>query len=191
MSTAASVDVSAWAFGPEGGVALRDRLRHLGVAAGVVAAIGVAGALGFVAFVSFAGTEDSPVPASSASDSDGTTTSVAPVLPQPLLITDLRLTDSVDAATGEPGSSLSTFGVAEPVHLWLSFDAGDAAGSLTAVWFRGDQRIARLKAPLPDVASQMVFPLPQVAVDQPGSYRVEVRSNRDVVAAETFEVTNG
>jgi hypothetical protein len=116
---------------------------------------------------------------------------VEPVaLPQPLQITDLRLTDAVDAATGEPGSSMHAFGISEPVHLWLSFEAGDAAGALTAVWFQGDHRIARLKAPIPDVASQMVFPLPEVAVDQTGSYRVEVRFQRDVVAAETFEVTS-
>jgi hypothetical protein len=159
--------------------------------AGMLVALGVAGALGFVAFVSFAGSSDSPVPARSTAVAHGTPTSVAPVLPEPLLITDLRLTSSVDATTGEPGSTTHTFGVSEPVHLWLSFEAGDVTGALTAVWFRGDHRIARLKAPLPDVASQMVFPLPEVAVDQPGSYRVEVRSHRDVVAAETFEVTHG
>ena len=44
---------------------------------------------------------------------------------------------------------------------------------------------------LPGAASQMVFPLPQVAVDRPGFYRVEVRSHGDMLAAESFEVTNG
>jgi hypothetical protein len=76
------------------------------------------------------------------------------------------------------------------VQLWLSFEAGDSTDPLTAVWFRGEKKVARLTAPLPDAASQMVFPLPQVAADQPGSYRVEVRSASDVVAAESFEVTD-
>ncbi|MFN2590238.1 MAG: hypothetical protein ABR518_05670, partial [Actinomycetota bacterium] len=105
-------------------------------------------------------------------------------------VTDVRLTDAVDAATGAPSAASKVFRIGEPVHLWLSFEAGDATGSLTAVWFRDDRKIARLQAPLPDAASQMVFPLPEIAADQPGSYRVEVRSSGDVVVAETFEVTD-
>jgi hypothetical protein len=190
MNAAISVDASAWAYGPQGGAGVRYRLRPFGLAAGVLVALGAAAALGFVAFVNFAGNQDAPAAATSASQGVEAA-AVAPVAPLPLQITDLRLTDAVDAATGEPASSTHTFGIDEPVHLWLSFDAGDATGSLTAVWFRGSNRVARLKAPLPDVTSQMVFPLPEVAVDRPGSYRVEVRSHRDVVAAETFEVTNG
>ena len=77
------------------------------------------------------------------------------------------------------------------MHLWLSFEAGEQTAPLTAVWFRGNSKVSRMTAPLPDAASQMVFPLPQVAVDRPGSYRVEVRSNGDVLVAESFEVTNG
>ena len=191
MNGAVAVGTSSWAFGPEGRDALRDRLRPLWLAGGVVAAIGVAGALGFVAFVTFAGSDDparTALPLESGVQSEG----LEPALPapQPLEITDLRLTDAVDAATGEPAGSTHTFGMGDPVQLWLSFEVGDATGSLTAVWFRGDKKVARLNAPLPGAASQMVFPLPEVAVDQPGPYRVEVRSNGDVLAAESFEVTN-
>ena len=190
MSGATAIGVPAWAYGPQGREAVRDRLRPFGLAAGLIAAVGVAGVLGFVAFVTFAGSQDAARTAlPTGVESEGLTRALA--VPEPLQITDLRLTDTVDAATGEPAGSTHAFGMGEPVHLWLSFEAGDATGSLTAVWFRGDKRVARLKAPLPGAASQMVFPLPEVAVDQPGSYRVEVRSSGDVLAAETFEVTNG
>jgi len=192
MSTAVAVDVSAWAYGPSGRETLRDRLQPFWLVFGVMAAVGVAGVLGFVAFVTFAGSRDAlpaALPAQAGVEAEG----LAPALAasEPLEITDVRLTDSVDAATGQPGGSAHTFAMGEPVHLWLSFEAGDATGSLTAVWFRDDKKVARLTAPLPGAASQMVFPLPEVAVDQPGSYRVELRSSSDVLAAESFEVTNG
>ena len=187
MSGATAIATPAWAFGPKGASALRDRVRPFGVAAGVLASIGLAGAIGFVAFVKVAGSDDPAVPAASAP----VEISVPEVVvPQPLHVTDLRLTDAVDAATGEPARQLTAFDIGEPVHLWLSFDAGDHTGPLTAVWFRGHSKIARVQAPLPDAASQMVFPLPEVAVDRPGWYRVEVRSDRDVLAAESFEVTH-
>jgi hypothetical protein len=190
MSGTAAVGVSAWAYGPSGREAVRDRLQPFWLVFGVVAALGVAGVLGFVAFVTFAGSQDSATSAIPAGvESEGLTPALA--APEPLEITDIRLTDAVDAATGQPAGSTHTFGMGEPVHLWLSFEAGDATGSLTAVWFRDEKRVARLTAPLPGAASQMVFPLPEVAVDQPGSYRVEVRSSSDVLAAESFEVTNG
>jgi hypothetical protein len=190
MSGVAAIGVTAWAYGPRGRDAVRDRLQPFWLAFGLVAAVSVAGVLGFVAFVTFAGSQDAArtaLPGGVESDS----LTPAQAVPAPLQITELRLTDAVDAVTGEPAGSTHTFGMGEPVQLWLSFEAGDATGSLTAVWFRGDKRVARLTAPLPGAASQMVFPLPEVAVDQPGSYRVEVRSSSDVVAAETFEVTNG
>ena len=190
MSGAVAIDASAWAFGPQGREAVRDRLQPFWLVTGIAAAIGVAGILGFSAFVTFAGSTDSdsaPALDQAAAPAEG----LAPALPAPVPfeITDLRLTDAVDAATGEPAGSTHTFGMGEPVHLWLSFEVGDASGPLTAVWFRGDRKVARLEAPLPGAASQMVFPLPEVAADQPGSYRVEVRSSGDVVAAESFEVT--
>jgi len=191
MSGAAAIGASAWAYGPVGRDAARARLRPFWLAGGVVAAVCVAGVIGFVAFVTVAGSEDAArtaLPAQTGVESEGLTP--APATLEPLQITDLRLTDSVDAATGDPANATHTFGMGEPVHLWLSFEAGDATGSLTAIWFRGDKRVARLTAPLPGAASQMVFPLPEVAVDQPGSYRVEVRSSSDVLAAESFEVTN-
>jgi hypothetical protein len=161
------------------------------MAAGVLAGLGLAVVLGFVAFVSIAGRSDPAPVAMSSQPVAEMDAPVADPIAQPLLITDVRLTDAVDAATGEPGLSTFTFGTGEPVHLWLSFEAGDQTGPLTAVWFRGHNKVARLTAPLPGTASQMVFPLPEVAVDRPGAYRVEVRSNGDVLAAESFEVTNG
>lgn len=191
MSGAAAIGVSTWAYGPQGREAVRDRLQPVWLVVGLIAAVGVAGVLGFVSFVTFAGSEDAaraPLPVQTGVDSEGLTPALA--APEPLEITELRLTDAVNAATGEPSNPAHTFGMGEPVNLWLQFEAGDATGSLTAVWFRGDKRVARLTAPLPDAASQMVFPLPEVAVDQPGSYRVEVRSSSDVLAAESFEVTN-
>ena len=190
MSGAIAIGTSAWAFGPEGREAVRDRLQPFWLIIGIFAAVGVAGVLGFSAFVTFAGSSDSDsaLPAQQAGvQSEGLEPALP--LPVPLQITDVRLTDAVDAATGEPAGSTHTFGMGEPVNLWLSFEAGDATGSLTAVWFRGDRKVARLQAPLPGAASQMVFPLPEVAMDQPGSYRVEVRSSSDVLAAESFEVT--
>lgn len=191
MSGSISIGVDAWAYGPQGRDGVRDRLRPVGLVAGILGALGAAAVVGFVAFVMVAGSDDAAPPATGSPAAPGTDASALESLAaQPLLITDLRLTDAVDAATGEPASSIHTFGIGEPVHLWLSFEAGDANESLTAVWFRGESRIARLKAPLPDAASQMVFPLPQVAVDRPGSYRVEVRSHRDVLVAESFEVTH-
>lgn len=192
MSGAISIGVDAWAYGPRGRDGVRDRLRPFGLAAGVLGALGAAAVVGFVGFVMIAGSDHAALPATDAPAAAGAdAAALGSVAARPLLITDLRLTDAVDAATGEPASSIHTFGIGEPVHLWLSFEAGDATAPLTAVWFRGESRIARLKAPLPDAASQMVFPLPQVAVDRPGSYRVEVRSHRDVLAAESFEVTHG
>jgi hypothetical protein len=192
-----SVDSSeAWAFGPQTGTRVPSGggshpWRPFGLAAGVVAGLGLAAVLGFVAFVSIAG-RDQPVPAAvSAPSASVPDVAVVDPLAAPLLITDVRLTAAVDAATGEPGSSTHTFGTGEPVNLWLSFEAGDQTGPLTAVWFRGHRTVATLTAPLPGTATQMVFPLPQVAVDRPGAYRVEVRSGSDVLASESFEVTNG
>jgi hypothetical protein len=200
-----SVDSSeAWAFGPQAGTRVSRRggshpWRPFGLAAGVVAGLGLALVLGFVAFVSIAGRDD-PVPATVSAppaavpdaavpDASVPDASVTDPVAAPLVITDVQLTAAVDAATGEPGSSTRTFGTGEPVNLWLSFEAGYQTGPLTAVWFRGHRTIATLTAPLPGTASQMVFPLPQVAVDRPGAYRVEVRSGSDVLAAESFEVT--
>jgi hypothetical protein len=191
MSEAVAIGVSAWAYGPQGRDAVRDRLHPVWVVFGVGMAVAVAGVLGFVAFVTFAGSRDA-VPTAPSLQTRVGSDGLAPALPaiEPLEITDVRLTDAVDAATGEPSNATHTFGIGEPVHLWLSFETGEATGSLTAVWFRGDKRVARLSAPLPGAASQMVFPLPEVAADQPGPYRVEVRSGGDVLAAESFEVTN-
>jgi hypothetical protein len=162
------------------------------VTTGVLAAVGAAVAIGFVAFVNIMGTEDAVAPpAVQTAGIDAQPAAVEAPLAQPLVITDVQLTDAVDAVTGEPMNPTNTFGVGEPVHLWLSLEAGDATGSLTAVWFRGDKKVARLTAPLPDAALQMVFPLPELSVDRPGSYRVEVRSHGEVLTAESFEVTNG
>jgi hypothetical protein len=136
-----------------------------------------------------AGSDDAASPATSG---PAPVTAVEPaVAADPFLLTDLRLTTAVDATTGEPADQTNSFGIGEPVQLWLSFEAGEHTAPLTAVWFRGENKVARLTAPLPDAASQMVFPLPQVAMDRPGEYRVEVRSQGDVLAAESFEVTNG
>ena len=188
MSGAIAVGDSAWAFGPEGGERVRDRLQPVWLVGGLIGAVLVAGLIGFVAFVTFAGSKD-PVQTAlprSGVESDAIEPAVAPV---PLEITDIQLTDAVDAATGEPAGSTRNFEMGEQVQLWLSFEAGDDTSDLTAVWFRGDRKVAKLQAPLPGAASQMVFPLPQVAVDQPGSYRVEVRSAGDVIASQSFEVT--
>jgi hypothetical protein len=104
-------------------------------------------------------------------------------------VTDIRLTDSVDPATGEPGPAIQAFAPDDTVRLWFEFEATDLSRPLTVVWFHGDKKVARLTASLPGEASQMVFPLPELAVKRAGLYRVEVRSSRDVLAAETFEVT--
>jgi hypothetical protein len=74
------------------------------------------------------------------------------------------------------------------VRLWFSFEAVDLSQPVTVVWLREERKVARLTAPLPNTASQMVFPLPEVAAERPGVYRVEIRSGRDVLATETFEV---
>lgn len=196
MDAVSSVSVDAgeaWAFGPTGPKVPRGRLRPFGITAGVLAGIVVAGLVGFVAFVNLVGEEDAstgaaPSPHEVSADEPA---GAAPAVTQPLEVTDVRLTGEIDPATGEPGISTQAFAIGEPVQLWLSFDAGDDTAPLTAVWFRGTHAVARLEAPLPDASSQMVFPLPQVAVDRAGSYRVEVRSRGDVLAAETFEVTYG
>lgn len=180
-----------WAFGPQPGTRTRRTWWPFGLAAGVVAGLGVATAIGFIAFVTLLGQEDAAAPAAPAQSDPAVNAPATASVVTPVQITGLRLTDSVDAVTGEPGNPTSEFAVGEPVRLWLSFEAGDQSGPLTAVWFRGDNKVARMTAPLPDTTSQMVFPLPQLAADRPGSYRVEVRSGGDVLAAETFEVTNG
>ncbi len=192
MGEVSSVSVDeGWAFGPQPGTRTRRGWRPFGLAAGVLIALGVAGVVGFVAFVNVVGLEDAVTGAPPArTDAVVAEPATAPAI-APVDITELRLTDTVDAVTGEPGSSTSVFTVGDPVQLWLSFEAGDQAVPLTAAWFRGDNRVAKLTAPLPDSVSQMVFPLPQVAADRPGAYRVEVRSGGDVLAAESFEVTNG
>jgi hypothetical protein len=112
-----------------------------------------------------------------------------PVMP-PVRVTDVRLTDNVDSVTGEPGAPVDAFGAGDTVRLWFSFEAVDLSQPLTVVWLHEEKKVARLTAPLPGAASQMVFPLPELAVDRPGLYRVEIRSHRDVLAAETFEVTD-
>jgi hypothetical protein len=189
MTDAISIGADAWAFGPEGRVGMGERLRPFGMVAGLLAAIGLAAGIGFVSFVMVAGTDDAaPQPVSVESGADTEVAAVVPA-PEPLQITELRLTDAVDAATGEPGRSSRTFSIGDPVRLWLSFEAADGSESLTAVWFRGERKVAKLEAPLPGAASQMVFPLPEVAADQAGFYRVEVRSHGDVLVSEPFEVT--
>jgi hypothetical protein len=188
--SSASIDQS-WAFGPQPGARASRGWRPFGLAAGILISLGLAGIMGFVAFVNIVGQEDATTSALPAQIDAGVDPVAAPAAVTPLDITEVRLTDSVDAATGEPGSSTDSFTVGEAVQLWLSFEAGDEAVPLTAVWFRGDQQVARLTAPLPEASSQMVFPLPQLAADRPGLYRVEVRSRGDVLAAESFEVTNG
>lgn len=193
MGEVSSVSIDqAWAFGPQPGARVPRGWRAFGLAAGVLLSLGLAGVIGFVAFVNIVGQEDSVAPLPSIQTDTGVdeAASAAPVV-TPLDITEVRLTDTVDAVTGEPGSSTDLFSVGEPVQLWFSFEAGDEAVPVTAVWFRDDQQVARLTAPLPDASSQMVFPLPQLAADRPGLYRVEVRSRGDVLAAESFEVTNG
>jgi hypothetical protein len=168
---------------------MSDRLRPFGLVAGLLAALGLAGGIGFVAFVMVAGSDDAaPPPVATQPGVETDAAAIAPA-PEPLHITELRLTDAVDAATGEPAGSTRTFAIGDPVRLWLSFESADGTGSLTAVWFRGERKIAKLEAALPGAASQMVFPLPEVAADQPGFYRVEVRSHGDVLASEPFEVT--
>lgn len=157
----------------------------------MLVALAVAAILGFVAFVNLAGEDDPVSSTAGAGTVADAPVSVEPAFATPINITDLRLTGTVDAVTGEPGSTTNAFGIGEPVHLWLSFEAGEQSAALTAVWFRDDSKVARMTAPLPEAASQMVFPLPQVAVDRPGFYRVEVRSHGDVLVAESFEVTNG
>jgi hypothetical protein len=191
MSGSVAAAVESWAFGPSGRVRTGGRLRPVGVTVGVLGAIGAALTIGFVAFVNIIGSSDADAPPTLQTARVEAQPAVEAPHGQPLVITDVRLTDAVDPVTGEPMNPTSTFAIGEPVHLWLSLDAGDEAGSLTAVWFRGDRKVARLTAPLPDAASQMVFPLPELSLDRPGSYRVEVRSRGEVLTAETFEVTNG
>jgi hypothetical protein len=191
MSGSAAVAVESWAFGPSGRARTGGRLRPLGVTAGILAATGAALAIGFVTFVNVMGSDDAVAPPAVQTVAvEAQPAAVAPIA-QPLVITDVQLTDAVDPVTGEPMNPTRTFGIGEPVHLWLSLEVGDATGSLTAVWFRGEKKVARLTAPLPDAALQMVFPLPELSVDRPGSYRVEVRSHGEVLTAESFEVTNG
>ena len=187
--TSVSMD-QGWAFGPPPSARPRG-WRPVGLAAGVLVATGVAAVVGFVAFVNVVGQEDAIAPEPVRTDavvSDAAPPAVAVAPPD---ITDVRLTSSIDAETGEPGSATSVFAIGEPVQLWLSFEAADEAVPLTATWFRGDKKVGRLTAPLPETVSQMVFPLPQLAADRPGLYRVEVRARGDVLAAETFEVTHG
>ena len=185
MGAVSSASVhETWAFGPQPGASSRRGWRPFGLAAGAVAGLGVAAVAGFLAFVTVAGSGNESPARSTTQASDS-----APEAPPPVRVEDVRLTDAFDTVTGEPARELSSFGMDEPVNLWLSFDSSAADESLTAVWFRGDNAIARLTAPLPE-ASQMVFPLPQVAVDRPGLYRVEVRSRGDVLATESFEVTD-
>jgi hypothetical protein len=119
---------------------------------------------------------------------DAASASLEPASP-PVRVTDIRLTDRVDAVTGDPGAALGAFAADDTVRLWFSFEAWDLSRPLTVVWLRQEKSVARLTAPLPGAASQMVFPLPDLAAERAGLYRVEVRSDGDVLAAETFEVT--
>lgn len=114
---------------------------------------------------------------------DGTASAVPTVE-----ITDIRVTDRIDPATGDPGPPIDAFSQKDEIRLWFSFTATDLAHPVTVVWFHEQKKVARLTAALPGSASQMVFPLPELAAEGPGPYRVEVHAGRDLLAAETFEV---
>jgi hypothetical protein len=196
---------ASFAFGPPPGYTPLPRIRPsvltLAFALGAVAIAAVAGA------VVLATSEDaSPVRTATVADPlTGTATETAffeetatafdagaapsrPALP-PVRVTEVRLTDGVDSLTGEPGAPVDSFGAGDAVRLWFSFEAMDLSRPVTVVWLREERKVARLTAPLPNTASEMVFPLPEVAADRAGMYRVEIRSARDVLATETFEVT--
>src|SRR5687768_14887371 len=124
MGDVSSVSMDeGWAFGPQPGTRTRRGWRPFGLAAGVLVAIGVAGLVGFVAFVNVVGQDDAVTTAPPAQPEAVLDEPAAVPAVTPVNITDVRLTDSVDAVTGEPGGTTSVFTMGEPVQLWLSFEA--------------------------------------------------------------------
>ena len=108
-------------------------------------------------------------------------------------VSDVLVTDTIDAQTGEPGAARDVFTAGTAVHVWIEFtyDGGSDDGLIVS-WFRGDERVSSSTFRLPQPTAHVVATLGAGETAAPGDYRVEVTvglpADADELVTLPFEV---
>lgn len=111
-----------------------------------------------------------------------------------LALTGVQLTsvdDGIDPATGLPTEERERYEAGEGARLWVQFTyTGDAPGrdSLFVRWFRDGQEIFQSSWRLPQPVENHNVALGASYTEDPGSYRVEVLLNDEVLHTSNFVV---
>lgn len=112
----------------------------------------------------------------------------------PVEVTDARMTEIVDRASGAPGEPRTRFTTGEDVRLWFSYETGGVEETVSITWWRteGDDEVDLYTATpitlLPVDGGALNVAMSSLYSTEPGEYRVEVNHGDRVLVDLEFRI---